>query len=1057
MNFLRLTKIWIICKGLVSGLNKILSILALKATPSLLFGLLFFVGCTSSQMSLEQAMSVSLTTSKKNMEPPPRRVDDILGMLNKYKGERSEIVENYVNLLGLSPPANTNSNEMAHFYHKRAMASIRVGDDRNALENIRIAYDMDQQDGKVSIEILRDRAIIEQWGGGNVKFAIELYKKVIDRPDAVFSSRVHLTEAYLIYGDIANAESSADNAKQVYRRSNYDKWLELHMSYIDGLMLDVKGNYSSASEKWIKARRLIDTEKNKYPGLYFWIQRHLINNLIAQNKLVSAELEVRNFLKDYLTLVGKNPDSTSRILLVYGEILYEQGRCKEAERVIKSGISMREDLKSNGVQKFESDIIFVDFLKTLMEISCSNDRFLEAYSYFEDSKKYFDKDGFSYAKNYSKNHNLLIAMIFSNHINEAAGHVDKLFQYYNEVVGADDINAVELRMVRGIVHFQNGKLSEAYRDYQSSIQKFLEFRSEYWKSFSKKQRFRKILEAYLSLFSSIHNTKHETEIGINASLEAFKLVEVLRHGTVQQALAASASRLATQNAELSSLVRQEQDNGLMITVLDRMLINHISMPTDQQDPKVISGLKTQIATLSAARSTLLAEIKQKFPDYENLVNPKPAHYQTVARFIRPHETLISIFPSAEHSYLWTINDKVKVEFAVLPVGAKQIAAGVNDIRRSLDLSCDKLGEIPEFNLKLSHWFYMTFLEPVKSSWSGKKDLLIVADGPLGSLPFSVLTTQPHALSKPPDLLFSGYRHAPWLVRQVSLTRLPSVSALIGLRSLPPGDPDRKAFVGFGDPIFNPEQMQTAKQNELSTKMAQRGAQFQIRGVRITQQGSIDQTNLVSNRLSMLNRLQDTAEEVISVGQSLQADAQQDLFLGLKATEHTVRSLDLSNRRVVYFATHALVPGDIDGLHEPALALSSPEVAGGDEDGLLTAGEIMTLKLNADWVILSACNTAAAAGEGAEAISGLGRAFFYAGTRALLVSLWPVETSSALELTTRLFEAQSVDAGLSRSAALRSSMLQLIDGPGMVDTASGRTVASYAHPFFWAPFILVGDN
>jgi CHAT domain-containing protein len=161
--------------------------------------------------------------------------------------------------------------------------------------------------------------------------------------------------------------------------------------------------------------------------------------------------------------------------------------------------------------------------------------------------------------------------------------------------------------------------------------------------------------------------------------------------------------------------------------------------------------------------------------------------------------------------------------------------------------------------------------------------------------------------------------------------------------------------------------------------------------------------------------------------------------------------------VVYFATHALVPGDIDGLHEPALALSSPEVAGGDEDGLLTAGEIMTLKLNADWVILSACNTAAAAGEGAEAISGLGRAFFYAGTRALLVSLWPVETSSARELTTRLFEAQSVDAGLSRSAALRSSMLKLIDGPGMVDAASGRTVASYAHPFFWSPFILVGDN
>ena len=1023
----------------------------------LLTGLVSFHGCSGSRMSVEEAKTLSISTSKKTLEPPPRRVDDILGMLDKYKGERSEIVENYVNLLGLSPPANTNSYEMANFYHKRAMASIRMGDDRNALENIRIAYDMDQQDGTVSMEILKDRAMIEQWGGGNLKFAIELYKKVIDRPDGVFSSRVLLTEAYLIYGDIANAESSADNARQVYRRISYSKWLELHMSYIDGLMLDVKGKYSSAGEKWIKARSLIDTEKNKYPGLYFWIQGHLINNLIAQNELVSAELEVRKFLKDYLTLVGKNPDSISRILLVYGEILYEQGRCKEAERVIKSGISMRENLKSKGVQKFESDIVFVEFLKKLMDISCSNDRFLEAYSYFEDSKNYFDKDRFSYAKNYSKNHNLLIAMIFSNHINEAAGHVDTLFQYYNEVVGADDINAVELRMVRGIVHFQNGKLSEAYRDYQSSIQKFLEFRSEYWKSFSKKQRFRQILEAYLSFFSSIHNTKHETEIGINASLEAFKLVEILRQGTVQQALTASASRLATQNSELSLVVRQEQDNGLMITVLDRMLINHISMPTDQQDPKVISGLKTQIATLSAARSTLLAEIKQKFPDYENLVYPKPADYQTVARFIRPHETLISIFPSAEHSYLWTINDKGKVDFAVIPVGSKQIGSRVQDMRRSLDLDCDKLGEIPEFDLKLSYWFYKTFLEPVKASWSGKKDLLIIADGPLGSLPFSVLTTQPHTLSNNLDLLFSEYRKAPWLVRQVSLTRLPSVSALIGLRSLPPGDLTRKAFAGFGDPIFNPDQIQTSQSAETSAAMAKRGAQFQIRGVRVTQQGAIDQANLVSNRLSMLNRLPDTAEEVISVSQSMKADPQLDVFLGPKATEQMVRSLDLSNRRVVYFATHALVPGDIDGLHEPALALSAPEVAGWDEDGLLTAGEIMTLKLNADWVILSACNTAAAAGEGTEAISGLGRAFFYAGTRALLVSMWPVETSSARLLTTRLFEIQDADPGMSRSGALRDSMLQLMDGPGMVDKGSGKTIASYAHPLFWAPFIIVGDN
>ena len=121
------------------------------------------------------------------------------------------------------------------------------------------------------------------------------------------------------------------------------------------------------------------------------------------------------------------------------------------------------------------------------------------------------------------------------------------------------------------------------------------------------------------------------------------------------------------------------------------------------------------------------------------------------------------------------------------------------------------------------------------------------------------------------------------------------------------------------------------------------------------------------------------------------------------------------------------------------------------------GEIMKLRMNADWVVLSACNTGAADGAGAEAVSGLGRAFFYAGTRAILVSMWPVETTSARKLTTSLFRFQKEDATLSRSGALRKSILGLIDGESLKDHATGKIIASYAHPFFWAPFIVVGDS
>ena len=167
-------------------------------------------------------------------------------------------------------------------------------------------------------------------------------------------------------------------------------------------------------------------------------------------------------------------------------------------------------------------------------------------------------------------------------------------------------------------------------------------------------------------------------------------------------------------------------------------------------------------------------------------------------------------------------------------------------------------------------------------------------------------------------------------------------------------------------------------------------------------------------------------------------------------------MDLAGYKVLAFATHALVPGELDGLTQPALALSAPEVAGVEGDGLLTMGEILGLRLDADWVVLSACNTAAGEGAGAEAVSGLGRAFFYAGARSLLVSNWPVETTSARALTTDIFRLQAEDPDISRAEALRQAMVALIDGPGLVDE-EGRSLFAYAHPIFWAPFTLVGDG
>jgi len=181
-----------------------------------------------------------------------------------------------------------------------------------------------------------------------------------------------------------------------------------------------------------------------------------------------------------------------------------------------------------------------------------------------------------------------------------------------------------------------------------------------------------------------------------------------------------------------------------------------------------------------------------------------------------------------------------------------------------------------------------------------------------------------------------------------------------------------------------------------------------------------------------------------------------VFLGKAATETVVKTRDFSRKKIIVFATHALLPGDLDGLTQPALAFSSPEVTELDEDGLLTVGEILTLKLDADLVVLSACDTGAGDGSGNEAVSGLGRAFFYSGARALLVTMWPVETTSANKLTTGLFQIRQEQPNLPWARAQQQSILRLIKDPGLKN-AKGDVVASYAHPIFWGPFVVIGAS
>jgi len=250
----------------------------------------------------------------------------------------------------------------------------------------------------------------------------------------------------------------------------------------------------------------------------------------------------------------------------------------------------------------------------------------------------------------------------------------------------------------------------------------------------------------------------------------------------------------------------------------------------------------------------------------------------------------------------------------------------------------------------------------------------------------------------------------------------------------------KPMTGFGDPLFNPGAKPPDGQR--STKTAARslatGAYTDF------WQGAGDDRARLAGALA---QLPDTADELNAVAKDLGVAAS-DIHLGEDASETTVKRAPLADYGIVYFATHGLVAGDVKGVAEPSLVLSIPKVPSEFDDGLLTASEVAQLKLNADWVVLSACNTIAGDKPGAEALSGLARAFFYAGARALLVSHWAVNSEAATRLSISTFDRLKADPKLGRAEALRQAMLAYLN-----DTSSPRN----AYPAFWAPFALIGEG
>jgi CHAT domain-containing protein len=868
-----------------------------------------------------------------------------------------------------------------------------------------------------------------------------------------FHPYAQLASIYAITGEFEKAEAIRDEGMLFPTRSySLAPEDELQKARLEYIVLNMKAKYKDAEPFIRKAIFAATHHRQDMPHLVLEARIALIRNLANQNRFVEAEIEARQVVDKFSLVYGEKSTKQIYAMMVLSEVLLAQDRLIDAEKVCQASLKAYEQLSISPTLHY-----YLHSLNTLGKILMAKGDYSGAMMKYDLVLGMKDSNRYIYNNYYRRNHNVMLALIMTDRSAEAMELIESSYQDSKKLLGEKHSSSAGLLALRGMANNALGNLSSAYHDFAEAIPLIAKSKT-YAENRLFNHRFTLIMESFLDLLTKLRGSPVEARLSISASAQAFETSTLLSDSAVQAAILASSSRMTIEDPALQELARTEQDLQQQITAYQNLIRDNLARPLGDSDRQGINNLKTMLDKAAGAREILVEEIHKRFPNYANLIDPRQPSLADVQSRLKPAEVIISICSAENSTYVFAITLSGPPEMFSVPVTRKKLDHLVSELKNSLYPGSDMLKQLPAYNFAKAYELYSLLLKPVEAVWKDSKHLILTASGPLSQLPFALLTTEPFQLSEEKEVLFSSYRNAPWLINQIFMTRVPSVSSFVALRERPGTVHAKRPFAGFGDPIFNQIQLaQASNETKLYGSMATTDkGKLDIRGIRLTNDGSLDNQKLTSCTLEMLERLPDTADELISIAEALGANPVQDVYLGPRASENQVKSIDLSDRRVVAFASHALVPYDLNGLDQPAIALSAPSVTGDEGDGLLTMAEILDLKLNADWVVLSACNTGAADGAGAEAVSGLGRAFFYAGTRSLLVSMWPVETTSAKKLTTSLFRHLKDNPGLTKAQAHQRAMLELIDGPGMIDE-DGRTIASYAHPFFWAPFIVVGDN
>jgi CHAT domain-containing protein len=635
----------------------------------------------------------------------------------------------------------------------------------------------------------------------------------------------------------------------------------------------------------------------------------------------------------------------------------------------------------------------------------------------------------------------------------AAGVYYKSALAYEQRLFGDSVKAIRILAKLGASLQDDGLITEAAVSFRQAIKMANALPAGASASFNADE-----LSRYVQALAALAaNLKDPVAIqGLYA--EAFEAFQRQNSTIVQKTLARASARVLINNKEAGEAIQKLQMLERQRDLDKTQLASETSLADDQRSKLVEDALLAKIKEKDQQIQALQAQVEKLSPEYVQLTGVRRVKLEQLQSYLTPTEG-VAIFLLGNSSGFVQLIRRDSVTIAPVTKTVEQIFEEVKSLR--LGLSVEQ-GAVQAFDAIKSYALYQSLLGGVDKNLVGLDHLIVVPSGPLASLPFSVLVTaQPNGVD---------YANTAWLVKRVALTHSPSLLSFYDKRSTVPTQQATRMFLGFGNPTLGPAAAPTKNVrlvNTLATTPTNAPAQSvrpTVTAAQANAQTAVakpvakspafaavtcrDGGPIPRNILTDMPSLPDTQTELQTVANFLKGSGPTEFFVGAQATEARLRSIRLSDYRVLYFATHGLLPGELRCQSEPALVLSPPATAAVTkiEDGLLDASEISQLKLNADLVVLSACNTAGGGDKfGGEALTGLAEAFFFAGARNLLVSHWSVPSEATTSLMGRVFASLGPDMTRSSARALQQAQIQMLGIPAT------------AHPVFWGAFVLLGDG